>query len=227
VNVDGVGNIIVHNHLHHSTGSAVYLHGNDHVVEYNEIDHVLTDTSDMGAIYMGRDPSAVGNSFSYNFFHNINGGARHAIYLDDGSVDGATVIGNVFFTPLNGVIKLNGGGNRLIRNNIFVDPNRAITTPKEDPTDKARHSLANNPRARKHVDITKPPYSTKYPDLFAIYEGRLNVVTSEEGNYITNKDYSQFVDADNMNFKLKDDAKVFTEIKGFEPIPFEKIGLQR
>jgi hypothetical protein len=53
----------------------------------------------------------------------------------------------------------------------------------------------------------------------------LNVVTSEEGNFTTTKDDPQFVDAANMNFKLKDDAKVFTEIKGFEPIPFEKIGL--
>jgi lysophospholipase L1-like esterase len=35
-----------------------------------------------------------------------------------------------------------------------------------------------------------------------------------------------FVDPENNNFKLKEDSPVYEKIPGFEPIPFEKIGLQ-
>jgi hypothetical protein len=37
-------------------------------------------------------------------------------------------------------------------------------------------------------------------------------------------DLGMFVDPDALNFTLKPDAAVFTQIPGFEPVPFEKIG---
>ena len=45
-----------------------------------------------------------------------------------------------------------------------------------------------------------------------------------ENNYICDEDPG-FVDADNMNFQLKDDSIVYQEIPGFRRIPFDKIGL--
>ena len=42
VNIDGAGNHIVNNHLHNCPGGGIYLHGNDHRIEYNEFDHLLT-----------------------------------------------------------------------------------------------------------------------------------------------------------------------------------------
>ncbi len=53
VSVAGVGNVVEHNHLHHCPGQAVTLSGNDHRIEYNEIDHVVSEMSDQGGIYMG------------------------------------------------------------------------------------------------------------------------------------------------------------------------------
>ena len=81
---------------------AVYLHGNDHLVEFNEINDVLTDMSDMGSIYMGRDPSERGNIYRYNFFHDIKnhhkGGAGvQAIFFDDRTIGGAEIVGNTFY----------------------------------------------------------------------------------------------------------------------------------
>jgi len=38
-------------------------------------------------------------------------------------------------------------------------------------------------------------------------------------------DYSQFLDAKALNFQLKEGSKVYTDIAGFQRIPFEKIGL--
>ena len=36
-----------------------------------------------------------------------------------------------------------------------------------------------------------------------------------------------FVDAENMNFQLRDDSIVYKKIPGFKRIPFEKIGLYK
>ena len=43
-------------------------------------------------------------------------------------------------------------------------------------------------------------------------------------NYVTEEDPG-FVDAERGNLALRDDSVVFTEIEGFQPIPFDRIGL--
>lgn len=53
---------------------------------------------------------------------------------------------------------------------------------------------------------------------FAQMEGKNNWVTKEDPG---------FIDLQKKNFKLKQDAKVFQMIPGFEPIPFEKMGLYK
>jgi hypothetical protein len=45
-----------------------------------------------------------------------------------------------------------------------------------------------------------------------------------KNNYLTKKDPG-FVDAQNMNFALRDDSIVYQEIPGFKKIPFAEIGL--
>lgn len=48
--------------------------------------------------------------------------------------------------------------------------------------------------------------------------------TSSRSNWVTQEDPG-FVNMKEKNFMLKPDAKVFDQIQGFQPIPFEKIGL--
>ncbi|MBN1341442.1 MAG: hypothetical protein JXQ73_02115, partial [Phycisphaerae bacterium] len=43
-------------------------------------------------------------------------------------------------------------------------------------------------------------------------------------NYVTDEDPG-FLDAAGANFKLREDSVVYQKIPGFEPIPFERIGL--
>ena len=100
VDLHGVGHRVAHNHLHDAPHTAVLLHGNDHVVELNEIDHCCTQTGDAGAFYMGRDWTERGNVVRHNFFHDLGifGYGRHgvrAVYLDD-CASGTTIFGNVF-----------------------------------------------------------------------------------------------------------------------------------
>ncbi len=45
-----------------------------------------------------------------------------------------------------------------------------------------------------------------------------------QNNWITSQDPG-FVNPDQQNFNLKEDAAVFEEIPGFEPIPYSDIGL--
>ena len=59
VNIMGVGNKIEHCEIYDLPGMAIYMHGNDHIIEYNKIHDVLLEVSDSGAIYMGRDMSEV------------------------------------------------------------------------------------------------------------------------------------------------------------------------
>ena len=233
VNIDGVGNRIEHCHLHTVPGQAILLHGNDHVIELNHIYHVVTDISDQAAIYMGRDPSESGNVIRHNFFHDIynyhpGGHGVQAIFFDDCCTFGATVVGNVFYKTGNtGVIKFNGGGLSPIVNNIFIDCPR----PVQGGNDNTRRVVGfmkgqlGRKRLREAVDITKPPYSTKYPVLVEVYEGSRRVTAPFERNYEVKGDYSQFVDPKGLNFQLKDGSKVYRQVKGFQRIPFEKIGL--
>ncbi len=99
VNVQGVGNMVEHCEIHDAPRSAILLHGNDHVIEYNEIHHVMMLGDDQGAVYMGRDPSEFNNTFRYNYFHDIgigpNAHSTIGIYLDDGAC-GSQIYGNVF-----------------------------------------------------------------------------------------------------------------------------------
>ena len=80
-------------------------------------------------------------------------------------------------------------------------------------------------RLREAVDITQPPHSDKHPIVKAIYEGKAQVTTPFDRNYVVSGDLSQFVAPERLDFQLKEGSKVYTDVKGFKPIPFEKIGL--
>ena len=91
VNLMGVGNKICHCEIHDLPSMAIYMHGNDHIIEYNKIHHVLQIVSDAGAIYMGRDMSEVGNIIRYNFIYSIHNAHKTglgacAVYFDDWSI---------------------------------------------------------------------------------------------------------------------------------------------
>jgi hypothetical protein len=235
INIDGVGNEIVNNHIHDSPGMGIYLHGNDHVIAFNEIDHVVKDMSDQAAIYMGRDPSESGTVIRHNFFHDLynfheGGHGVQAIFFDDCCVFGATVTGNIFYRTGNtGVIKFNGGGASPIVNNVFIDCPQPVQGAG-DNTKRVRDFMQGEmgqERLREAVDITTDPYATKYPIVKAIYTGESPVETPFLRNYVGKSDESPFVNPSELDFRLKEGAKIDEDVPGFEPIPFEQIGLHR
>ena len=184
--VDGVGNHVAHNYLHDNLGGILYLHGNDHVIEFNEITRAVLGSEDCGAIEIRQNPSQFGNKIRNNWLHDISrvnvNAQTNAIYLDNGS-SGVEVSGNVF-QRIGGrskdpysraTVSINGGSANRIVNNLFVD-NTTCNVNKR-PTAKQFKSWQGSIKGRqnmleKDVDVTIPPYSTHYPELLKLYRAK-------------------------------------------------------
>ncbi|MBI3923537.1 MAG: right-handed parallel beta-helix repeat-containing protein [Armatimonadetes bacterium] len=248
--MDGVGNRVAHNVFHESPCHALRLEGNDHVIEYNEIYHVLKESDDQGGLDMFLDPSYRGNVLRYNFWHDIGSGnipcGQAGIRLDD-AISGVLLYGNVFYRCSQaqfGGVQIHGGKENVVDNNVFVDCKYAVSFSGWGP-DRWKQFLASDwvqKTIKQDVDITKPPYSTRYPALARLEENEgintlsrnlvyncTEFLTRDRGiqdlmeNYITSDDPG-FVDAKNLDFRLKSEASVYNQI-GFRPIPFDEIGL--
>jgi len=247
--VDGVGVYVAHNEINDAPHQAIGWAGNDHIFELNDVHHVSMNSDDCGAFYMGRNPSHRGSIIRHNYWHEIGSEMAHgscAIYFDDG--DGGQVVeGNVFYKASGGkfgAVFNHGGHDNQVVNNIFIDCEQAIgSAPWSDANwEKWLNEPLWQTRLREEVDITKAPYTERYPGLkdFFGYKGlRMNYATNNvavrcknyvEGNWkvgtslVTQEDPG-FKDMAKGNFALRDDAPVFTWLPDFEPIPFEEIGL--
>ncbi|MEW6357595.1 MAG: right-handed parallel beta-helix repeat-containing protein [Planctomycetota bacterium] len=257
--LQGVGNRAAHNLIHDAPHQAIGVGGNDHIFEYNVVHHICTETDDCGAYYKGRNPSCRGNIVRYNFWHNIGSPMGHgnaAVYFDDGD-GGDTVFGNVFFRCGEpgrgsfGTVFSHGGHDNLAENNIFIECKRPLgSAPWNDKRWKQAVGGGMNcfwaDKLLKEVDITKPPYTTRYPQLVGFMdpqpaEKRINRAVrnaivmcadvssgnwqvNPEENWITDRDPG-FVNAAKGDFRLRPDSEVFKRLPGFQPIPFEKMGL--
>ena len=255
IHFGGVGNRAAHNLIHDAPHQAIFVGGNDHVFEYNVVHNVCMSSDDCGALYKGRNPSCRGNLICYNFWHHIGNPMGHgncAVYFDDGD-GGDTVFGNVFFRcgepgkGTFGTVFSHGGHDILAENNIFIECKRALgSSPWNDQ--RWRKALDGwDDRLLKKVDVTRPPYATRYPSLAGFLDfkpgqkPRINRATRNvivmctkppsgnwqvrpEENWSVDHDPG-FVDAAHGNFQLKSNSEVFARLPGFQPIPFQKIGL--
>lgn len=228
VTLKGVGQKVINNHIHHMTGQAILFYGNDHLIEFNEINDCVTDMSDMAAIYTGRDPSVLGHIIRYNFFHHLDnklgsGNGVQAIYFDDDDLYTAVIFGNVFYKAgSNAVLHFNGGGGSSIGNNILIDcpkfmwggePERVLKAiQKMHKTDK--RSLMK--KIFEDVDIREEPFKSRYPYLYKSYKYIFNIGTPNWNNIIiqsNNKEVmKQFVDPENMDFTIKSDAPILKTV---------------
>jgi hypothetical protein len=251
INLDGVGNRIQHCLIYEAPGSAIYLHGNDHLIENCEFHHVMQEGDDMGAIYMGRDPSEFGNVIRNNYFHDIGFGKTHstwAVYYDDGAC-GTEAYGNLFVRAGRGGTFLIGGGKyNSTHDNIFVDCDLAIRIDnRQQGWNKAQIAKGGIVEQRlSRVNSTQPPFSTRYPQLARYWQDnpavpadpvernlfvrckRLTTARPEWGpfrdNWETQTDPG-FVDLAKGDYRLKADAEVFKHIPGFKPGVFWQMGL--
>jgi hypothetical protein len=252
VNIDGVGNIIRNCEIYNCPGSAIYLHGNNHLIELNNIHDAARDGDDMGAVYYGRNPTELGNKIKNNFFHHIGNehGTIMAIYHDDGAC-GMEVTGNIFYKAGSRTVMIGGGNDNVYRNNIFIDCPMAFHLDAR-LSGWAKALVAEDGLFKKRMEAVtykQPPYAIAYPTLVNYFNDSLgfpkrniidknvfvNVKVIHNGksewavfgtNFITNEDPG-FINADQMNFGLKNNSIVFKQLPGFDAIPFESIGIKK
>ena len=245
ISVSGVGNTARHCEISGAPHMAVGLGGNDNVIEYCVISNVVKSAKDAGAIYKGRNPSCRGNVIRWCRFADIgglnsdNGHGTGAIYFDDGDI-GETIYGCVFERCGDkgkynfGTVFSHGGYSNVVDNCIFVECPRALGSSPW--SDERWRGYVEGPlwqkRLLKEVDITKPPYTTRYPDFVGFMDPQpgqrrdnLAVRTAFvgcgevlRGRWVTNE-------TDVVFAKGTDIGEIARTIPGFKPIPADQIGL--
>jgi hypothetical protein len=245
-----VGCTITHNRIHDSPHAGVLYGGNDNLFEFNEVYNVVNKTDDMGAFYTTHEWISGGNIVRHNFVHH----AMHATgyYMDDGDC-GDIIEGNVSYQIICGPF-IGGGHDNIARNNLSIDCGRGAHVdsrgvPRGYDKDQALFKVLTT------VDVKTPPWSTRFPNLINLFGGKpalptgciiertiavgcesvlhlggkkseLECVTMRNNEELTMEDM-EFEDAAKLNFKMKPTAAAFKKVPGFEPIPFEKIGLYK
>ena len=252
--INGVGIRAANNLIHDHPHCAILFSGNEHIIELNEIHHVCLETGDVGAIYTGRDYTYRGNIIRHNFIHHTGGVGMGSmgIYMDD-CVSGTQIYGNVLW-KLHRAVFLGGGRDFKVENNIFVDCDPAVELDGRGLS-KAPvwHNMVYKTMKERLEDMNwkQPPYSTRYPalaDLEQYYRkddgvppGNVIVAHNicvgaqfmkttwgatkemvELRDNLTDKD-PLFVDPGNGDFSLKANSPAFAI--GFEPVPFQQMGL--
>jgi hypothetical protein len=249
--VSGIGQHVAHNEIHDSPHMGLFYVGNNHVFEFNKIYDVAKETGDVGGIYAGRDWISRGNIIRYNLFHSIkglDGGVDAApIYFDD-AMSSALVEGNIIQGARARAVKIGGGHNLRVINNIFVECHTSVGLDDRLLGWGARMIPGLMLGLQSVVD--RPAWLEAYPELRGILSrepgptvpqnnviknnlilnsGNLRVAdsalpfTTLENNLSTDRDPG-FADPGNFDFSLPLDSWLFTEIPGFAPIPFDKIG---
>ena len=174
IGLRGCGNRASRNLIHDAPHEALEYAGNDHVIEYNEIHHVLMETSDAGAIYTGRDWTLYGNVIRHNFIHDLGGfgvGGGYAIYLDD-QASGTSVIGNVLYKAGGGIL-LAGGRSIRAENNLMIESAKAFTLSDRIPAAGPAVPFAEDETIMQRlraVPYQEEPWRSRFPQLTNILE---------------------------------------------------------
>ncbi len=242
--LDGVGNRVTHNRMHGVRSSAMRVGGNDHVVEYNEIYSAVTESDDQGAVDMFGNPTYRGNVYRYNYFHHIGNWrgtgeqpkcGQAGIRLDD-AICGTLIYGNIFERCSAGKlgfggVQIHGGKDNVVTNNLFID---CAAMVRCSPWDQQRWRQYVGP-ALDSSELDREMYLQHYPELARLAENpNLNHI---RGNLAwrcsellrrapanLDADENKLLNADAFTWPAR---RVQLNQPGFQPIPFEEIGLYR
>lgn len=170
--IDGVGQLVAQNLIHDAPFEAMYLRGNDHVVEGNEIHSVTQEAGDAGGIHTGRDWTWRGNVIRHNYWHHLKGPGVHgvtAVYLDDFS-SGFTVTDNIFYRA-GRAVQIGGGRDNLVANNLFVECEPSVHVDARGLSWAANYFDGRFPwmfERFREMNADQPPYAVRYPALKSI-----------------------------------------------------------
>ena len=242
--LDGVGNRVAHCRLHDIRSSAMRVGGNDHLIEYNEIFNVVTESDDQGGADMFGNPTFRGNVYRFNYWHHIGNWratgeqpkcGQAGIRLDD-AICGTRIYGNVFEHCSAGKhgfggVQIHGGKDNLIENNLFIHCAAMVSCSPWDEK-RWRTQVANALDSR---EVDRALYLQRYPQMAELSENaNLNRIQRNLGWRCGEvfRRAPKNLDAQD-NLVLQDHEFTWNphafqlERPGFDRIPFEEIGLHR
>ena len=204
ISIYGVGATLIGNHIHHGPDVAIGIHGNEHVIEHNEISHVCTQTDDTGAIHLSFDPTYRGNQIRQNHIHSIGGFSKTGvigIYLDD-FASGTIVESNYLLNMPRG-IAVGGGRDNRLENNVIHGALAAIQIDSRGTTWAKSHVHGENSRIHQLCRTTQeesPVYAEKYPELARMLQDQPEL---PKGNIVRANSYQAKIGIDTQEDSSK------------------------
>ena len=249
---EAVGIRVANNVIHDAPRDAVLVAGQNNIFEFNEIYNCGFGSGDVGAFYSWLDWTIRGIQIRYNFMHDTVGGVNP----DDGA-SGSRVFGNIFMGPRSGVWIASGPDHAVENNIFVKEEGpvygmddrgigRKYATNKKLLDGVAAVHPQEAPWSTQFPEMVtlleshpETPLRNRFcGNVVVIAKGNPTILKmskanqanpallSSSNNFVTHEDPG-FVDPAHGNFGLKTDSAVFKNIPGFEPIPFEKIGLKK
>lgn len=181
--VSGVGGAVSGCLIENVPHFAIVYHGNNHLIEKNEIAFACYEANDAGAIYSGADWTCRGIVIRENHFHDINGlngKGCYGIYFDD-YVSSAEVYKNIFVNVHQGIL-IGGGRDYDIHDNLFYNGVSAVVV--DDRTNVVSDTWIERLKKKAQaVEYRSGIWQRAYPNLYHILEQNYRC---EESNSIKN-----------------------------------------
>jgi hypothetical protein len=225
-----VGMYVAHNMIHDAPHVGILFGSWDSKFEYNEVFDYCQVSDDMGAFYSYDQAYRMGgHTFAYNFIHNAPIG--DGIYFDEDHRD-MKIYGNII--SLNSDPKRRGTGflyksgtqakknfphNMECYNNITINCNvgyQFVALPSMVDINKIYNNVSVIDGKAFRNRILASDNKERDTAFIPSPTAKQNIAYKEDPGFVDLKKY---------NFQLKSDSKIFKDLPGFIPIPFNKIGL--
>jgi hypothetical protein len=234
--LEGCGTRVAHNWFHDAPSSAMRIEGNDHLIEYNRVDHVVQESDDQGGIDMWGNPSYRGVVIRFNRWQDIGGGeipcGQAGIRFDD-AISGLLVYGNLFERTSNGHfggVQIHGGQNNIIDNNLFVGCRYGVSFSAWGQKRWQEYLMRDNVRKLLLADVNVglAPYLTRYPALLDL--GVKADINSIWRNVFVGAEQALYKkprgtdDWDNQVYAMQPEMGALSAQTPFRPLPCDEMG---
>ena len=183
LNFGGVGLYVANNSIFHAPHAGLTGGGSFHLFEFNTLSHVVYESIDAGAFYVGRSFAQRGNVVRFNTFDTIRPTERlaqascsqNAFYLDD-MMSGYEFYGNLIRNATVGIL-IGGGRHNHVHSNHFeacdndihFDDRGLNWMAKSCQRDCAVRMGTTTTsclyNALRDMNYTAPPWSTTFPEV--------------------------------------------------------------
>ena len=200
-----VGITAARNHVHDGPHAGIIFYGTDNDIYGNELDNLVTEFSDMDALYANNSnyPWERGNNICGNYFHDIGRSSVNGVHQinvrairTDNKGCGLNIYGNLFYRVGDGnnnnigAVTAEGTRNRII-NNLFVDCNETyINTQKYVEKTADENGLLYSDtdsingvkvsELKKQMESYLPVYGIRFPELYNFFKEHPNSSQTNE-----------------------------------------------